>query len=236
MIYLISDLHGCYNKWNKMLEKINFTNEDHIYVLGDIVDRGNEPIKLLSEISKMKNASCIIGNHERIFLNRIDGIPNNAKQNDFYKYISDTKSFEISCWTSQGGKYTFEQFLNLSESEKKEILDFINNMPSYIEMEFNGQKYLLSHSGIGSFSLDKALSDYDDLDFCQCRPNINDEYYEDRCVIYGHTPTFTMDEAKKGKIIKTKSFINIDCGVAFKRQGGALGCLRLDDMQEFYIA
>ncbi len=40
MIYAMSDLHGCLEKYLKMLEKINFGAEDTMYVLGDIVDRG----------------------------------------------------------------------------------------------------------------------------------------------------------------------------------------------------
>ena len=41
MIYAMSDLHGCYNLYVKMLEKINFSDEDTLYLLGDYVDRGD---------------------------------------------------------------------------------------------------------------------------------------------------------------------------------------------------
>ena len=41
MIYVISDLHGCYEEYIKMLELINFNGNDTLYVLGDICDRGN---------------------------------------------------------------------------------------------------------------------------------------------------------------------------------------------------
>ena len=50
MIYAMSDLHGCYDKYIKMLEKINFSNNDTLYVLGDIVDRGADGIKILQDI------------------------------------------------------------------------------------------------------------------------------------------------------------------------------------------
>lgn len=39
MIYVISDIHGCYDKYIKMLEKIRFSSEDTLYVLGDVLDR-----------------------------------------------------------------------------------------------------------------------------------------------------------------------------------------------------
>ena len=50
MIYAMSDLHGCYDKYIKMLEKINFNNNDTLYILGDIVDRGDGGIKILQDI------------------------------------------------------------------------------------------------------------------------------------------------------------------------------------------
>lgn len=49
MIYVMSDIHGEYEKYIKMLELINFSDEDELYILGDIVDRGKEPVKVLPE-------------------------------------------------------------------------------------------------------------------------------------------------------------------------------------------
>ena len=40
MIYVMSDLHGCYEKYRAMLETIRFAEEDALYVLGDVLDRG----------------------------------------------------------------------------------------------------------------------------------------------------------------------------------------------------
>ena len=41
MTYAMSDLHGCYDKYKKMLEKIHFGEDDTLYILGDVVDRGD---------------------------------------------------------------------------------------------------------------------------------------------------------------------------------------------------
>ena len=45
MRYLISDIHGCYDQYRQLLQKINFSSQDELYVLGDAVDRGSDPIK-----------------------------------------------------------------------------------------------------------------------------------------------------------------------------------------------
>ena len=40
MVYLMSDLHGRYDKYLQMLEKISFSDEDELFLLGDLCDRG----------------------------------------------------------------------------------------------------------------------------------------------------------------------------------------------------
>ena len=47
MTYVISDIHGCYDKYMQMLDKIKFKDSDEMYVLGDVVDRGEYPVKVL---------------------------------------------------------------------------------------------------------------------------------------------------------------------------------------------
>ena len=64
MIYAMSDLHGCYDKYIKMLEKINFGDNNTLYILGDIVDRGPDGIKILQDTMKRKNVIVIRGNHD----------------------------------------------------------------------------------------------------------------------------------------------------------------------------
>ena len=41
----MSDIHGCFDKYQKMLRRIDFAPEDTLYVLGDVIDRGPDGIK-----------------------------------------------------------------------------------------------------------------------------------------------------------------------------------------------
>ena len=50
MIYVMSDLHGCYDKYIAMLEKINLKYDDTLYILGDVIDRGPDRVKILLDI------------------------------------------------------------------------------------------------------------------------------------------------------------------------------------------
>lgn len=64
MRYVISDIHGRYDQYLQLLKKINFSLEDDLYILGDVVDRGPEPIKVLQDIMQRPNVIFILGNHE----------------------------------------------------------------------------------------------------------------------------------------------------------------------------
>ena len=64
MTYVMSDLHGQYDKYKMMLEKIGFSDEDELFILGDVVDRGPKPVDLLRDMSLRSNVFPIIGNHD----------------------------------------------------------------------------------------------------------------------------------------------------------------------------
>ena len=66
MIYVMSDLHGCYDKFKEMLKKINFGENDTLYILGDFVDRGDGGIKILFDIMNRKNIVPLLGNHDYV--------------------------------------------------------------------------------------------------------------------------------------------------------------------------
>ena len=44
MNYVISDIHGCYKEFKTLLKNIGFSSADTLFVLGDMVDRGPDPI------------------------------------------------------------------------------------------------------------------------------------------------------------------------------------------------
>ena len=69
MIYVTSDLHGfSLEKFKGYLEQVNFSKDDFLYVLGDVIDRGPDGIKILKWLMTMHNAKLILGNHEDMLL------------------------------------------------------------------------------------------------------------------------------------------------------------------------
>ena len=50
MVYCMADLHGERDFFLEMLEQIQFSPEDHLYILGDVIDRGTGSVDLLEQI------------------------------------------------------------------------------------------------------------------------------------------------------------------------------------------
>ena len=69
MIYVMADIHGHYDKYIKMLEQIQFSDNDTLYVLGDVIDRSSDGIKQVPEIMNAPNMVLILSNQKKYFLN-----------------------------------------------------------------------------------------------------------------------------------------------------------------------
>ncbi|MEO5376970.1 MAG: symmetrical bis(5'-nucleosyl)-tetraphosphatase [Magnetococcus sp. DMHC-6] len=65
-LYAIGDLHGCLQPLQELLKKINFSyTHDHLWFVGDLINRGPDSIKLLQFVQEMGDrAISLMGNHE----------------------------------------------------------------------------------------------------------------------------------------------------------------------------
>ena len=63
MTYALADIHGEYDMFLEILDKIKLKETDTLYILGDIFDRGSHPVRVMLKLMEMPNAVCIVGNH-----------------------------------------------------------------------------------------------------------------------------------------------------------------------------
>lgn len=61
MRYCISDLHGKYELFQKLLNVIHFSEQDTMYICGDIIDKGESSIRLAKYISSFPNMHSVMG-------------------------------------------------------------------------------------------------------------------------------------------------------------------------------
>ncbi len=231
MIYLVSDLHGYpLERFTEMLADTGFSDDDTLYVLGDVIDRGEDGTALLRWIMSKPNVQMILGNHEIMMMDcgfLFDEITDASLSS-----LSDDDIEAFSHWMSNGGQPTLKALKELSPDERADILDFLSDLPYYGAETVNGRDYLFTHSGLGNFRRDKKLSGYTVHDLTWTRPTLGTRYFEDITVIFGHTPTVAYGPEYAGKAVVTETWINIDAGAA----GGYVPMiLRLDDMKQFYF-
>lgn len=229
MKYVVSDIHGHYSHFLKLLEKLNLTENDTLYVLGDIIDRGPENINLVRKIMSMPNVKMILGNHEDMMLGYYKG-----------KNLFDRKYFQ-ALWYHNGGDFTDKEFKILESEEQERILEYFSSLPLELEVTVNGIIYNLVHGCYVADSHKSKISanTYSDIVLWE-RIDPTDIGLEDKTVIFGHTCTkYYLDNVvDKYTIWKNNNLIGIDCGMAGYSRNPLkcqLGCLCLDNLEEIYI-
>jgi hypothetical protein len=60
---LIGDVHGCIDELKKLFDKLVVRSEDRIIFLGDLMDRGPDPVAVLRFVRE-RGYECVQGNHE----------------------------------------------------------------------------------------------------------------------------------------------------------------------------
>lgn len=224
--YLMSDLHGEADRFHAMLNKTGFSEKDILIILGDVVDRGPDGINLLLEIMDMPNVIMLLGNHEYMML----------------QYLSPgVTGTEIQRWNRNGNAPTLAAYLKQKAKVQKRIISYLRGLPTHIELEINGKWFYLVH-GFPAETVHDEVWHRPEIDTANPKTGYQ--------VIIGHTKVLSMikpeearikhaieleDKGEHLRILHAPGFINIDCGCGYDMPIKALACLRLEDMQEFYI-
>lgn len=233
MQYVMSDIHGDFQNFIKMLKKINFSKNDVLYIIGDIFDKGTENIKLYNYIRDAENILLIKGNHEYLC----------------ERYIIGEITGEI--WDSCGGVNSRKEVDCLTDQEKKELYLYLSQLPVYLKLEIFGKEYFLTHSGYnadfcirdpktGLVDIEKSVvaaveQNQERYLFSDDIHYIPSSIHFNRMLIVGHYPTTMLEEFHRAEIYHGKKYIDIDTGNQNRSEGGRLACMCLDNWKEFYI-
>lgn len=239
-VYCISDIHGRFDEFMYLLNKIEFNKEtDTLYVLGDLIDGGCKNVEVIDYC--MKNNDCIeviIGNHDllmmKFFKENLQYFEN-GKYNTDNEWIRDRDS-----------RKTLVQLKEVGKSTTIKILDWYEHLKYYIpDVKVNGRTFYLCHSypyiDTGDIRKDRENSVWVDV-YENENPLKKLGISDTVIMIAGHNPTdYYNSPIQNGHhtIFKDTSNqkIMIDCGAKclFSPLRHTLACLRLDDFEEFYF-
>lgn len=230
--YVMGDIHGEYGAFMDLLEQIQLKETDTLYVLGDILDRGPHPIKVLLKLMEMPNVICLVGNHELMALECLEFLMKEITDVSIEEIDSATLN-NLVTWQYNGSKTTIDEFRSLSREMQQEVLYFIKEFSIYEEVSVNGKDYLLVHGGLGNYWPGKDIDEYSLKELIWDRAEYDITYFEDVYVVTGHTPTQEIiGNPRPGYIYQKNNHIAMDCGC--NRPDGRLAALCLDTGEEFY--
>lgn len=231
--YIMSDIHGCYDQYLELLHKLCLSGEDELLILGDVLDRGPEPIKVLLDLMGRDNTTLIMGNHEATALMVLRQL---AKEitDDSIEEITPEVLNAYSAWLQDGGIPTMKQFQKLERTVQADILSFLEDAPLYETIEHNKKLYVLVHGGLDNFDISKELDEYEPEELLWGRPDYDREYFPGGKIILitGHTPTPCIRKDKKPLVYEENGHVAIDCGCVF---GGKLAAYCIETGKTVYV-
>lgn len=230
MIYVTSDLHGNLDGFLNLLDKIDFSKKDTLYVLGDVVDRGVKPLELLTDMACRANVIPILGNHDYVAFTVLSQIRDIQEDEEIEDYLDAVGLQLYSWWMENEGNVTLDAFLAADEETREDILDYLEEFTLYEEVDAGGFSYVLVHAGIKNFKPEFELEKYNLHDLIFEKPDYDKVYFEDRILVTGHTPTAWIEGCTPKKVFRGNNHLAID--LSFDK---IITAVRLDDGEEFYI-
>ena len=220
-IFVISDLHGQYDLFLKLLEKINLKREDLLVIMGDICDRGEKSYEIYMKCMKMiklgYNLKFILGNHEDMLLEDLE--------NDYpLRYETEFSIYRNSKYFNK--KSMEEWYEENFFKEIKWLVKWLKNCPLII----SGNESIFVHAGLDlQTKLEKQEREtvlWTREEFWIDEESVLEEY-RSKNIYFGHTPNIN------GRISeKTDKIWDIDCGAFFTH---FLGCVEVKSKEKIYV-
>lgn len=204
--FVLTDIHGKNDIFRKTLKQVGLKKMDHLILLGDLIDRGEDSKGVIDTIFLLKdrgfNVTCLIGNHEKMFLDAFENINS------------------LNLWLINGGDKTLSSFLTSSIKKiPSKYVNFIKSFKYYHEHE----QFILVHAGL-NMKIENPYSDLNTLVW-EREPLkfLDKKWLNNRILIHGHNPTSQTDIERSIK--NNFPIISIDNGVYMKKEEYGSMCI-----------
>lgn len=229
MTYLVSNIYGRYDRFQKLLTKLHFGDNDIMYVLGNIVDHGEQPMELVGDLSTRYNIYCVLGEHDYkayVLLNEFDSIlkSGGAPSPEFASSMIE--------WARDGGQTTLEAFKSADADTREGFLEFLSDLPVFEEATSKNKDYILVCRGINGFSSAKDPYDYELEDFLGGSMELEREYYSDKIMVAGYLDYEHTPAGRAGKVSSHGNNIALACDMS---ENDDIVCICLETNEEYYI-
>lgn len=230
MHYVIGDVHNDNKKLRNMLKRISFGKQDHVYLLGDLFDRGGDgadPAGVYFTVLGLEGQCTVVrGNHDQWLA-------------DYIRYYEGLPRWDPEkCWPYL---YNSHDLLRgrLPSADLLRLADVIYGFPLQAELELEHQKYLFAHVMTFPSGRMKKRDYYlmGDVGY----ERFAEEGFPGYVSFCGHTHTSEffdfsghyLDEANRSIWRNEKGSVHMmDCGCGY--EGGRLACMCIESGERFY--
>lgn len=247
--YVFSDVHGHRAALERALDRVSPSEDDRFFCLGDMIDRGPDPVGVLRVVRGLPNVTVLMGNHEDLMIDCVnnpgDGL---AAMN----------------WGLNGGAMTSAGLSEIEDDEASELLGWVAGLPRWSCARVAGRLFLFVHAGVrlghvapeawGDAAVETFFSSQDPEDLTWIREDFwgaaEGLSGGDACgpvIVAGHTPTpylermaHEVDRPAVGadglaRMVRVGADRwDVDSAAAAGAGLGQVLVLRLEDEEEFY--
>jgi serine/threonine protein phosphatase 1 len=252
MFYAVSGINGDFDAYERLLKRLGFEQlsevneqdimdeeavistlegEDVLYVLGNIIGEGGGSMKILLDMMRRDNIIAVVGENEYNISKTLSALNEHIRSTGELppKMLVD----KITSMLDDKLTGAVLEFLELSEEDREDVLDYIEEISEepFLEVMMAKKKFVMVNAGIKNFKPGKELDDYKIENFVTEVANLDKTYYKDRKLVFGHTATGELSGGDN-VIIKKNNNIAIDCGCG---KGGQLCVYCMNKDTEFYV-
>ena len=237
MIYVMSDIHGNMRRFDSVMKQIELRPEDTLYILGDVIDRYPDGIRILRRIMAMPNVKMLLGNHEYMMLNAL-GRPYDRDEATDRETVADN----LRLWYRNGGDVTHRYWKRIRKDLREAVIAYLQGLPLNIDITVGDRRYKLVHGAPVEEYGNRGWGYPSRTSFAVWQRWRRAYCWKmDYIMVFGHTPTLEYQNCCPMEIWKRGNLVGIDCGGGFPEDPrdyyakfGRLACLCLDDGKVYY--
>ena len=233
MEYVISDIHGCYQRFKKLLGEINFSEkEDVLYLAGGLTGEGEDSLGLLLDLCMRPNVYPLWGDEDYLCAEALRALGEKLDEDALKALLTGDKKEAFTAWLASGGVEIIRDFRALSEEKRVFVLEYFDEFEPYTFTKVGKHVFIILHAGFQTFEEGKELEEYSAEELAFGSLDYNRRYFHGAYLVTGHKPTRELSPDGEDKVYKTKAGnIAVNCSVC---EDGKLACLSLDTGKVVY--
>jgi serine/threonine protein phosphatase 1 len=142
--WVVGDIHGCAEELAELLEQIQLGPEDRFISVGDLYHRGPDPVGVLDILNALPHFDLVLGNHERVMLERFGLAGELADGTDATSVPEDLVVSTEQELAGDGGT----PMKNVDPSRGADLIRILENRAYFLRGTHAGQDWLIVHAGV----------------------------------------------------------------------------------------